>query len=163
MKRLILFFSLWSALGIDVFAKQNSNLSEGDYILVRHGEGINVDPEVVRLSKSKKGGWNLEFTVREVKATTEVHTIAKGSSEDQRHEEFVTTATVRADYSRVKSGEGWKVVSYTMLTSTLHGVIHENGSITGVWVHTYGKMRNPGIQRGEFILKPLRTEQDAEE
>jgi hypothetical protein len=101
----------------------------------------------------------MDIKGEEGSTTANVQLIAKGSHKEQLHSEFLATASMTVPHRRQRDNldEDWEIVSYAMVTFTLHGIIEVDGSVVGVCVRTYGGPK-PNAQQAKFILKPLKAQ-----
>ena len=138
-------------------AAKEGKLGEGHYILAFDGEERQIDPEVVTLTKKDDGTWNLPLKIEGLSATSSVHVVA---TEYQEYPEVFVSAIIRVPVSYRQVGNERKVVSYAIVALTLHGKLESDGIIRGVFLKTRGGSRNPSMQQGRFVLKPLKAQQD---
>lgn len=139
----------------------DDEFKDGQYILVRYGENVWSDPEVVSLTKNTEGEWTLGLKIEDLAVTSRVDIIRSG--EYKKSTEMVTSAIARVPASYNMKGDASEVTSHKMYTLTLHGNLEADGVFRGVFAITRLSGGRPSASQGTFVLKPLEAQQDVGE
>lgn len=134
-------------------------IHEGKYILVRSGEGVEVDPEVVTISEDGDNGLKMEHKLFEIGTTSSVQLIPSGSSEGKDFTEVIITTVATIPTGGRNVDNQWKITAYGMYSLTLHGTIRSDGLVRGAFVTTEASKRKTHVGNGQFVLKPLNPQQ----